>query len=54
MVTLLQAFGLEPADYEDEAGAGFGDTSTTGKPSDAFAVDYDMSAVGSVLPDIRA
>ena len=54
LVTLLQAFGLEPADYEREAGEGFGDTSTTGKPSDAFAVDYDMSAIGSVLPDIRA
>jgi hypothetical protein len=54
MVTLLQAFGLEPSDYETEAGEGYGDTSTTGKPSDAFAVDYDMSAIGSVLPGIRA
>jgi hypothetical protein len=54
MATLLQAFGLEPSDYESDSGNGYGDTVTTGKPSDAFAVDYDMSAIGSVLPDIRA
>jgi hypothetical protein len=54
LVTLLQAFGLEPADYERSAGQGYGDTSFAGKPSDAFATDYDMSQVGAVLPDIKA
>jgi hypothetical protein len=53
LVTLLQAFGLSPSDYEVDAGRGYGDTSTVGKPSDAFAVDYDFDAVGDVLPDIR-
>jgi hypothetical protein len=54
LVTLLQAFGLAPEDYEVTAGRGYGDTSTTGKPSDAFAVDYDFAEVGKVLPDIKA
>lgn len=54
LVTLLQAFGLSPADYEEEQGQGYGDISTTGKPSDAFAVDYDFDRVGDVLPDIKA
>jgi hypothetical protein len=54
LVTLLQAFGLDPEDYEEEAGRGYGDISTVGKPSDAFAVDYDFDQVGDVLPGIRA
>jgi hypothetical protein len=54
LVTLLQAYGLEPEDYEEEAGEGYGDISTAGKPSDAFAVDYDFGQVGNVLPDIKA
>jgi hypothetical protein len=54
LVTLLQAFGLTPADYEREAGQGYGETRTLGKPSDAFAVDYDFDQIGSILPDIRA
>jgi hypothetical protein len=54
LVTLLQAFGLEPSDYEEDAGQGYGDISTIGKPSDAFAVDYDFGEVGKVLPDIKA
>jgi hypothetical protein len=54
LVTLLQAFGLAPSDYETTAGRGYGDTSTTGKPSDAFAVDYDFAEVGKVLPGIKA
>ena len=54
MVTLLQAFGLEPGDYEQDAGKGYGDTSTVGKSADAFAVDYDFDEVDKVLPDIKA
>lgn len=53
LVTLLQAFGLGPADYELEAGAGYGETSPVGKTADAFALDYDRSQLGAVLPDIR-
>ncbi len=54
MVTLLQAMGLSPEDYEREAGQGFGETRTLGKSADAFAVDYDFGQVGAVLPGIRA
>jgi hypothetical protein len=54
LVTLLQAFGLSPADYEVTAGRGYGDTSTAGKPSDAFAVDYDFAEIGKGLPGIKA
>ncbi len=54
MVTLLQAFGLAPSDYEREAGQGFGETRTLGKSADAFAVDYDFSRIGDPLPGLRA
>jgi len=54
LVTLLQAFGLSPEDYETEAGQGYGETRALGKPSDAFAVDYDFDRIGDVLPGIRA
>ncbi len=54
MVTLLQAMGLSPEDYEREPGQGFGEIRTLGKSADAFAVDYDLSQIGAVLPGIRA
>ena len=54
LVTLLQAFGLSPSDYETEAGQGYGETRTLGKSADAFAVDYDFDRIGDVLPDIKA
>lgn len=54
LVTLLQAFGLEPSDYETEPGKSYGETRTLGKSADAFAVGYDMGKIGSILPDIRA
>jgi len=54
LVTLLQAFGLAPADYETTAGQGYAETSTVGKSADAFAVDYDFAEIGKGLPDITA
>jgi hypothetical protein len=54
LVTLLQALGLSPADYEVTPGEGYGDISTVGKSASAFAIDYDFAAVDEVLPDIRA
>ncbi len=54
LVSILQAFGLTPADYERTAGQGYGETRTLGKPSDAFAVDYDASQIGNPLPSLRA
>jgi hypothetical protein len=54
LVSILQGFGLVPADYERSAGQGYGETRTLGKPSDAFAVDYDASQLGNPLPSLRA
>ena len=53
-MSLLQAFGLEPSDYESEPGAGYGETRTLGKSADAFAVDYDFDQIGAPLPGLRA
>jgi hypothetical protein len=54
LVTVLQAMGLAPADYERSGQPGYGSTSTAGKSADAWAVGYDLSQVGEVLPGIRA
>ena len=53
MVTIMQAMGLTPSEYEREAGRGFGDASTIGKDP-GFALDYDDSNVGQVLPGLLA
>ena len=49
MVTAMQAMGLEPSEYEREAGRGFGETRPVDK-GDGFALDYDDSNVGQPLP----
>ncbi|MFK7999742.1 MAG: DUF1552 domain-containing protein [Polyangiales bacterium] len=51
LVTIMQAMGMTPADYEREAGRGFGEYRTIAK-GDGFARDYDESNVGEALPDI--
>jgi hypothetical protein len=53
LVTALQAMGLSPADYERGGQRGYGSTSTSGRSSDTWAVDYDLDAVGDILPGIR-
>jgi hypothetical protein len=53
LVTALQAMGLAPADYETGGKAGYGSTSVNGRSSDTWAVDYDLSTVGQILPGIR-
>ncbi|MFK7989435.1 MAG: DUF1552 domain-containing protein [Sandaracinaceae bacterium] len=53
MVTAMQAMGLEPSEYEREAGRGFGETSPVEKGG-GFALDYDDSNVGQPLPVIVA
>lgn len=53
LVTALQAMGLAPADYERDGKAGYGSTSVSGRSVDTWAVDYDLSSVGDVLPGIR-
>jgi hypothetical protein len=53
LVTILQAMGLEPADYETGGQPGYGSTDTSGKPASAWPVDYDLSQVGQILPGIQ-
>jgi hypothetical protein len=53
LVTLLQAMGLAPADYERGGQAGYGSTSTNGRDPNLWATDYDLSQVGQILPGIQ-
>jgi hypothetical protein len=54
LVTILQAMGLSPADYELGGQPGYGSTSTAGKDPNLWPTQYDLSQVGQVLPGIRA
>lgn len=52
LVSVLQAMGLDPADYERGGQPGYGSTSTGTRTSDAWPVDYDLTTVGSPLPGL--
>jgi hypothetical protein len=52
LVTILQAMGLSPADYEIDGQPGYGSTSTSGRDPNLWPVDYDFGAVGDILPGI--
>jgi len=52
LVTVLQAMGLAPEDYERDGQAGYGSTSVNGRDGDLWPIDYDLSQVGQVLPGI--
>lgn len=52
LVTALQAMGLAPGEYERNGQQGYGSTSVSGRSSDLWAVDYDLTKVGDVLPGI--
>lgn len=51
MVTLLQAMGVSPSEYEISPGSGFGESRPVGK-NDAWAIDYDESRIGQPLPGV--
>ncbi|MEM9075069.1 MAG: hypothetical protein AAGE52_41615, partial [Myxococcota bacterium] len=51
LVTLMQAMGLAPGEYERVAGRGYGELGTLEKGS-GWATDYDDSNVGEPLPDL--
>lgn len=51
-VTMLQAMGLQPADYEMDGQPGYGSTSTIGKDASTHAIDYDFSQIGNPLPSV--
>jgi len=45
--------GLTPADYERDGQAGYGSTSTSGRPANLWPVNYDLGKVGQILPGIQ-
>jgi hypothetical protein len=53
LVTILQAMGLAPVDYERAGQAGYGSTSTSGRDPNAWPVNYDLATVGQILPGIQ-
>ena len=52
LVTILQAAGLQPGEYEANGNAGYGAGTTAGKNSSSHAIDYDFSQLGNPLPDL--
>ena len=50
LVTMLQAFDLQPADYEINGQPGYGLTDTVGKAPSTHAIDYNFNNVGQPLP----
>jgi hypothetical protein len=52
LVTILQAFGLEPAEYERNGTSGYGSIETVGKSANTHAIDYDFSQIGNPLPHV--
>jgi hypothetical protein len=53
LVTMLQAMGLSPADYERDGQPGYGSVSMSGRSPSTWPTDYDMSRVGQLLPGIQ-
>ncbi len=51
-VTMMQAMGLQPEDYETGGEPGYGSTSTVGKAANTHAIDYDFSRIGEPLPSV--
>jgi hypothetical protein len=54
LVSLLQAFGLAPSDYERDGAPGYGSYATAGKTQQAHAIDYDASQFGNPLPGLAS
>ncbi len=53
LVTALQEMGLSPADYERNGMKSYGSPDVSGRSTDTWAVDYDLSTVGNILPGIQ-
>jgi hypothetical protein len=54
LVSVLQAMGLSPADYERDGQPGYGSTDTQDKDPELWATDYDLAQVGQPLPGLAA
>jgi Protein of unknown function (DUF1552) len=52
LVSVLQAMGLAPSDYERDGQPGYGSTDTQTKDPSLWATDYDLSRVGEPLPGL--
>jgi len=52
LITLLRAFGLEPAEYERPGQAGYGSYTLAGKHPRDFPIDYDRAGFGAPLPGL--
>jgi len=52
LVTIMQAMGLAPEEYEREPGRGYGELSPIEKDPGAWAVDYDDTNVDQPLPEL--
>lgn len=52
LVTVLQAMGLSPEDYEMDGQPGYGSTSVNGRDGSLWPIDYDLNQVGEPLPGI--
>lgn len=52
LLSVLQAFGLSPRDYERDGQPGYGSYRTTGKSPTVHAIDYDASKYGEPLPGL--
>lgn len=52
LVSVLQAMGLSPEDYEREGQPGYGSTDTQDKDPSLWATSYDLSQVGNPLPGL--
>ncbi len=54
LVSVLQAMGLSPADYEIDGQPGYGSTSVNGRDGTLWPIDYDLSKVGEPLPGLAS
>ena len=54
LVSVLQAMGLSPEDYERDGQPGYGSTDTQDKDPNLWATNYDLSQVGQPLPGLLA
>lgn len=52
LVSVLQAMGLSPEDYERGGQPGYGSTDVQTKDPNLWATDYDLSTVGNPLPGL--
>lgn len=52
LVSVLQAMGLSPDDYERNGQPGYGATDTQTKDPNLWATDYDLTRVGEPLPGL--